>query len=159
MCPPTGLAIINDDVDPSRKRKIRLVVALSVAVLLAVALIYTSFSASTQAKEPSQVLTATPGTKTEMNGTVVPGSIKQVGEGITFEVKDREGGTQTMPVSYQGSIPDPFRGGREIVLTGAYENGTFVGEPESLITKCPSKFTTNASESASAGSESSGSNG
>jgi cytochrome c-type biogenesis protein CcmE len=146
-------------VDPSRKRKIRLVMALSVAVLLAVALIYTSFSASTQAKEPSQVLTSTPGTKTEMNGTVVPGSIKQVGEGITFEVKDRKGNTETMPVSYQGAIPDPFRGGREIVLTGAYENGTFVGEPESLITKCPSKFTTNASESASAGSESSGSDG
>jgi hypothetical protein len=37
-------------------------------------------------------------------------------------------------------------------------NGTFVGEPESLITKCPSKFTTNASESASSGSNS-GSNG
>jgi cytochrome c-type biogenesis protein CcmE len=150
---------MNDDVDPSRKRKIRLVVALSVAVLLAVALIYTSFSASTQAKEPSQVLTATPGTKTEMNGKVVPGSIKQVGEGITFEVMDRKGSNETMDVSYQGAVPDPFRGGREIVLTGAYENGTFVGEPESLITKCPSKFTTNASESASAGSESSGSNG
>jgi cytochrome c-type biogenesis protein CcmE len=150
---------MSDDVDPSRKRKIRLVMALSVAVLLAVALIYTSFSASTQAKEPSQVLTATPGTKTEMNGKVVPGSIKQVGEGITFEVMDRKGNTETMPVSYEGAIPDPFRGGREIVLTGAYENGTFVGEPESLITKCPSKFTTNASESASAGSESSGSDG
>ena len=150
---------MTDDVDPSRKRKIRLVVALSVAVLLAVALIYTSFSASTQAKEPSQVLSATPGTKTEMNGKVVPGSIKQVGEGITFEVTDRKGNAETMPVSYEGAIPDPFRGGREIVLTGAYENGTFVGEPESLITKCPSKFTTNASESASAGSESSGSNG
>ena len=149
---------MSDDVDPSRKRKIRLVSALSVAVLLAVALIYTSFSASTQAKEPSQVLTSTPGTKTEMNGKVVPGSIKQVGEGIKFEVEDRSGGG-ALPVSYNGSIPDPFRGGREIVLTGAYENGTFVGEPESLITKCPSKFTTNASESASAGSESSGSNG
>jgi cytochrome c-type biogenesis protein CcmE len=150
---------MNDDVDPSRKRKIRLVMALSVAVLLAVALIYTSFSASTQAKEPSQVLSAAPGTKTEMNGKVVPGSIKQVGEGITFEVMDRKGSTETMDVSYQGAIPDPFRGGREIVLTGEYENGTFVGEPESLITKCPSKFTTNASESASAGSELSGSNG
>jgi cytochrome c-type biogenesis protein CcmE len=147
-----------DDVDPSRKRKIRLVVALSVAVLLAVALIYTSFSASTQAREPSQILTAAPGTKTEMNGKVVPGSIKQVGEGIKFEVEDRKGGA-ALPVSYSGSIPDPFRGGREIVLEGAMKDGTFVGEPESLITKCPSKFTTNASESASAGSESSGSDG
>jgi cytochrome c-type biogenesis protein CcmE len=149
---------MSDDVDPSRKRKIRLVVALSVAVILAVALIYTSFSASTQAKEPSQVLTTAPGTKTEMNGKVVPGSIEQVGEGIEFEVEDRNGGS-AIPVSYSGAIPDPFRGGREIVLEGAVKDGTFVGEPETLITKCPSKFTTNASESASAGSESSGSNG
>lgn len=149
------------DVDPSRKRKIRLVVALSVAVLLAVALIYTSFSASTEAKEPSQILSSSPGMKTEMTGKVVPGSIKQEGTGITFEVKDREGNAEKMPVSYHGAIPDPFRGGREIVLTGAMENGTFVGEPESLITKCPSKFTTNASEStAGSGSSSySGSNG
>lgn len=149
---------MRSEVDPSRKRKIRLVIALSVAVVLAVALIYTSFSASTEAKEPSQVLTTTPGTKTEMNGKVVPGSIKQVGEGIKFEVEDRNGGG-ALPVSYNGAIPDPFRGGREIVLEGAVKDGTFVGEPETLITKCPSKFTTNASESASAGSESSGSNG
>ena len=50
------VAIIPSFVDPQRKRKIRLVVALSVAVLLSVALIYTSFSASTEAKEPSQLL-------------------------------------------------------------------------------------------------------
>jgi cytochrome c-type biogenesis protein CcmE len=129
-----------------------------VAVVLAVALIYTSFSASTQAKEPSQVLTAAPGTKTEMNGKVVPGSIKQVGEGIKFEVEDRKGGS-AIPVTYTGAIPDPFRGGREIVLEGAVKQGTFVGEPETLITKCPSKFTTNASETAGAGSESFSSNG
>jgi cytochrome c-type biogenesis protein CcmE len=144
-------------VDPSRKRKIRLVVALSVAVMLAVALIYTSFAASDQTKEPSQILTAAPGTSYEMTGKVVPGSIKQSGDGgMTFEVKDREGGGAALPVSYHGSVPDPFRGGREIVLTGQLENGTFVGEPESLITKCPSKFTTNASESSKGGSYSGG---
>jgi cytochrome c-type biogenesis protein CcmE len=159
MCRPIRLAILKGVVDPSRKRKIRLGVALSVAVLLAVALIYTSFSASTQAKEPSQILSSTPGTKTEMNGKVVPGSIKQTGDGgMTFEVRDRSGATETMPVSYHGSVPDPFRGGREIVLEGALKGGTFVGEPETLITKCPSKFTTDASETATS-SESSGSNG
>jgi cytochrome c-type biogenesis protein CcmE len=160
MCRPIRLAIIADDVDPSRKRKIRLVIALSVAVVLAVALIYTSFSASTPAKEPSQILSAAPGTNYEMTGKVVPGSIKQSGDGsMTFQVKDREGQGTAMPVSYHGSVPDPFRGGREIILTGQMENGTFVGEPESLITKCPSKFTTNASESASTSSESSNSDG
>ncbi|HET7589474.1 MAG TPA: cytochrome c maturation protein CcmE [Solirubrobacterales bacterium] len=128
--------------DPQRKRKIRLVVALSVAVLLAVALIYTSFSASTEAKEPSELLGAAPGSSYEMTGTVVKGSIRHVGNGIAFRVVDREGSSKALPVTYHGTVPDPFRGGREIVLTGQVENGTFVGEPETLITKCPSKFTT-----------------
>ena len=145
--------------DPQRKRKIRLVVALSVAVLLSVALIYTSFSASTEAKEPSQLLGAAPGTSYEMSGRVVKGSIRHEGSGIAFLVVDRDGRGRSLPVTYDGTVPDPFRGGREIILTGTVQGGTFVGEPETLITKCPSKFTTNASESASAGSESSGSNG
>ena len=128
--------------DPQRKRKIRLVVALSVAVLLSVALIYTSFSAATEAKEPSQLIGATPGTTAEMTGKVVKGSIRHHGNGIAFKVVDRDGSGQSLPVTYHGTVPDPFRGGREIVLTGSVENGTFVGEPETLITKCPSKFTT-----------------
>jgi cytochrome c-type biogenesis protein CcmE len=129
-------------VDPNRKRKIRLVVALGVAVLLAVALVYTSFTASTEAKEPSQILTATPGTSYEMTGRVVKGSVEDRGSGIAFAVVDRDGGGRPLPVTYTGTVPDPFRGGREIVLTGAVENGTFVGEPDTLVTKCPSKFTT-----------------
>jgi len=129
-------------VDPQRKRKIRLVVALSVAVLLAVALIYTSFSASSPTKEPSELVNASPGTSYEMTGRVVKGSIEEQGGGISFEVKDRDGSGQALPVTYSGTVPDPFRGGREIVLTGTVESGTFVGEPDTLITKCPSKFTT-----------------
>jgi cytochrome c-type biogenesis protein CcmE len=128
--------------DPQRKRKIRLVVALGVAVLLAVALVYTSFSASTEAKEPSQLLGAAPGTSYEMTGKVVKGSVRHQGSGIAFEVVDRDGGGRSLPVTYTGTVPDPFRGGREIVLTGRLQQGTFVGEPETLITKCPSKFTT-----------------
>jgi cytochrome c-type biogenesis protein CcmE len=129
-------------VDPQRKRKIRLVVALSVAVLLSVALIYTSFSASTEAKEPSQLLTAAPGTSYEMTGRVVKGSIQRRDAGIAFRVVDRDGQGRPLPVTYSGTVPDPFRGGREIVLTGSLQSGTFVGEPDTLITKCPSKFTT-----------------
>lgn len=128
--------------DPQRKRKIRLVVALSAAVLLAVALIYTSFSASTEAKEPSELLAATPGTSYEMSGRVVKGSVQREGGELSFDVVDRDGSGKSLSVTYTGTVPDPFRGGREIILTGAVENGTFVGEPDTLITKCPSKFTT-----------------
>jgi len=130
-------------VDPQRKRKIRLVLALSTAVLLAVALIYTSFSASTEAKEPSELIGATSGASYEMTGRVVKGSIKREDSGISFRVVDRDGSGKALPVTYDGTVPDPFRGGREIILTGSVESGgTFVGEPDTLITKCPSKFTT-----------------
>jgi cytochrome c-type biogenesis protein CcmE len=130
-------------VDPQRKRKVRLVVALGVAVLLAVALIYTSFSASTEAKEPSEILVAAPGTNYDMTGKVVSGSIHQDGGTLHFRVVDRDGKGESLPVTYTGTVPDPFRGGREIVLTGARESdGVFVGEPDTLVTKCPSKFTT-----------------
>jgi len=128
-------------VDPSRKRKIRLVVALGTAVLLAAALVYTSFSASTEAKEPSQLVNATPGQSYDLTGKVVNGSVTHHGSGIRFRVADRENARETIPVTYSGTIPDPFRGGREIVLTGSVENGVFVGEPDTLVTKCPSKYT------------------
>lgn len=117
-------------------------VALSVAVLLAVALIYTSFSASTEAKEPSQILSAGPGASYDMTGKVVRGSVRHHGGTLLFRVVDRDGGGPSMPVAYTGTVPDPFRGGREIVLTGQMERGVFVGEPDTLVTKCPSKFTT-----------------
>ncbi len=133
--------------DPQRKRKIRLVVALSVAVLLAVALVYTSFSASTEAKEPSELVNATPGTSAEMTGKVVKGSVEREGSDLSFEVADRDGHGESIPVTYSGIVPDPFRGGREIVLSGEVEHGTFVGERDTLVTKCPSKFTTTTNAS------------
>jgi cytochrome c-type biogenesis protein CcmE len=132
-------------VDPGRKRKIRLVVALGVAVLLSSALVYTSFSASTEAKEPSELLSAAPGTSYDLTGRVVNGSIQHKGEGLRFRVADRDDPSKSIPVTYSGVVPDPFRDGREIVLTGTVENGVFVGERDTLITKCPSKFTTESS--------------
>ena len=105
--------------DPNVKRKIRLVVALSAAVLLAVALIYTSFSASSQAKEPSDLVHASPGQSYEMTGVVVPGSIHHHGSVLNFRVEDRDNSKVSIPVKYRGEIPDPFTDGREIVVTGS----------------------------------------
>src|SRR3954469_22603830 len=62
--------------DPSRKRRVRLIVALTAAMLLAGALIYTSFSAATDAKQPSQLLrSANAGQSYQLTGKVVPGSV------------------------------------------------------------------------------------
>jgi cytochrome c-type biogenesis protein CcmE len=127
--------------DPSRKRRVRLVVALTVAMLLAGALIYTSFSAATDAKQPSQLLrSANAGQSYQLTGKVVPGSIVRSGDSMRFAVRDRNGTGPTLPITYSGEVPDPFRGGREIIVKGTMRKGTFVGERDSLVTKCPSKF-------------------
>ncbi len=127
--------------DPRRKRTIRLTIALTVAVLLGGALIYTSFSGATETRQPSELLAgATPGKSYELTGKVAQGSVKRTGDQLRFRVRDR-GGTASVPVRYSGAVPDPFREGREVILKGKMANGRFVGERDSLITKCPSKFT------------------
>jgi len=123
--------------DPSRKRKLRLAVALGAAVCLAAALLYTSFSASSEAAKPSELKE---GQSYEVTGKVVNGSISHAGDELRFRIRDRDG-NQSVPVTYTGSVPDPFRDGREVIVSGELKQGTFVAERDSLVTKCPSKFT------------------
>ena len=126
--------------NPARKRTVRLVVALSAAVALASALIYTSFSAASPALTPTQLVhQAQAGRSYQVTGTVVLGSVHRSGEVLHFSVEDRAGGT-TVPVSYTGTVPDPFREGREVIVTVQKQGSAFVGERNSLITKCPSKY-------------------
>ena len=130
--------------DPSRKRRIRLGVALSTAVLLAAALVYTSFSASSEAVKPSQLVAhADPGRSYHLTGTVVDGSLHKAGGATYFKVLDRDAtsAAKAVEIRYTGSVPDPFRDGREVIVDVKRGSGTtFVGAPDSLITKCPSKF-------------------
>jgi cytochrome c-type biogenesis protein CcmE len=127
-------------VHPSRKRTIRLVVALAVAVLLAGALVYTSFDAATEAREPSELLgNAKSGKSYQLTGKVAAGSVQQTQNVLRFDVRDRNG-SASVPVRYTGAVPDPFREGREVIVTGSLKNGVFVAEKDSLVTKCPSKF-------------------
>ena len=125
--------------DPDRKRKIRLVVALTAAVLLAGALVYTSFSASSETKQPSD-LQGVSGGNYQLTGKVAPGSISHDGSELHFQIADRDDPSAKVPVNYSGTVPDPFREGREVIVTGKLENGTFEAEKDSLVTKCPSKF-------------------
>src|SRR6186713_2498843 len=101
------VGIIPYPMDPARKRKIRLVVALSAAVLLAAGLVYTSFSASTEAREPSEVLASGSGDTYDVTGKVVPGTIERTDEHLDFTISDRDG-SDALPVTYTGTVPDPF---------------------------------------------------
>lgn len=129
--------------DPSRKRAIRLTVALTAALLLASALIYTSFSAGRDELTAGQLLKrAQPGHSYLLAGTVLYGSVRRQGDITWFRVRDPKL-SLSVPVRYTGIVPDPFAPGRGVVVTveeGRTGDPTFVGEQNSLTTKCPSKY-------------------
>src|SRR3954452_16340979 len=132
--------------DPSRKRRTRFVAALTAAVVLAAALVYTSFSAASEARTPSQLAgTAKPGRVYQLTGKVVAGYTRN-GTVTNFRVRDRTG-TASVPVRYVGSLPDPFATGREVIVDVTKQGGVFVGQKDSLVTKCPSKFSADQSKS------------
>ncbi len=55
---------------------------------------------------------------------------------------------ETIPVVYRGSVPDAFKEGREIVLDGRSADGVFQAKADSLVTKCPSKYSPGDADSA-----------
>jgi cytochrome c-type biogenesis protein CcmE len=46
----------------------------------------------------------------------------------------------SVPVRYTGIVPDPFAAGRGVLVTVQKQGDGYVGERDSLTTKCPSKY-------------------
>src|SRR5207248_3092230 len=124
--------------DPSRKRAIRLAVALTAAVLLASALVFVSFASGAEEVTASQLLrVAKPGRSYVLAGTVV--SERHEGAVLLFRIRDPKLHVSA-PVRYTGIVPDPFAVGRPVMVTvqKPAAGSTFVGQANSLTTKCPS---------------------
>lgn len=133
--------------DPNRKRAIRLTVALTAALLLASALIYVSFSAGRDELTASQLLQkAKPGGQYILAGTVT--YAREDGTTLDFRIRDPKLDV-SVPVRYTGIVPDPFAVGRAVLVNVTDENGTFIGQENSLTTKCPSKYQAAANPSGS----------
>ena len=124
-------------------RSVRLVLALSVAGVLAVFLLYVSIAGGrTPQLKPSQIAGHTG--QVSVVGRVV-GPVHGAGysqRGLRFAVTDIGSSSRNaIPVVYHGSVPDLFKVGRHIVVDGTYRNGVFVAKHDTLVTKCPSKYT------------------
>jgi cytochrome c-type biogenesis protein CcmE len=117
----------------------RLVVALGVAAMLAIFLVYTAIAGGTPQLRPSE-LDGRTGEVALIGKVVGQVSGDARGSGLRFRLRDVEG-RAAVPVVYRGSVPDLFRSGRDISLRGELRSGTFVGKPGTLVTKCPSKYT------------------
>jgi cytochrome c-type biogenesis protein CcmE len=123
-----------------KRSPVRLVVALSVAAVLAIFLVYTALAGGTPSVKPSQLAGHTG--RVSLVGKVVGRVTGQSHStvGMRFRVRDI-GGSASVPVVYHGSVPDLFRRGRHVVVDGRLNHGTFVAVPGTLVTKCPSKYT------------------
>ena len=119
----------------------RLVIALLVAAVLAVFLLYTSIAGGGNPSIAPSELAGRTG-KVQLAGLVAgPVSGDAHAGGLRFKLRDIGGKSRTVvAVRYSGSVPDLFKVGRHIVIDGQLRHGVFVAEPGSMITKCPSKY-------------------
>lgn len=116
-------------------------IALGVAGVLAVFLVYTAIAGnSTPTLKPSQLALDRP-SKVSVEGTVVG---RVVGDshdasGLRFALRDIGGKGTTVPVVYHGDSPPPlFATGRNVIVSGTYAGGRVTGTD--IVTKCPSKY-------------------
>ena len=133
----------------------RFFIAIALAVVLGGWLAYVSLGGTLEKfVSPSQVTDG--GGTYRLNGLVGPGApadaagLAQSAGGLRFQVQDKKKPADSVTVVYRGSVPDAFRSGREVVLTGRVSNGVFVAQRNSLITLCPSKFQAASDANASA---------
>lgn len=71
-----------------------------------------------------------------LSGTVAPGSIEQKGLSLKFAVTD---GQQSVPVTYQGAVPDTFKAGGDVTVEGRMgADGVF--NAQTVMPKCPSRY-------------------
>jgi cytochrome c-type biogenesis protein CcmE len=125
----------------------RLVVALAVAAVLAVFLLYTAVAGnSTPTLTPSQIAGHTG--KLAVVGVVV-GPVRgdsHASSGLRFRLKNIDGKKGVVPVVYRGSDPPPlFKVGRSVVASGSFAGGRL--SATDILTKCPSKYTATTSSS------------
>jgi cytochrome c-type biogenesis protein CcmE len=117
------------------------VIALSVAAALAVFVVYTAVAgAGTPQIQPSD-LARHHGEVLLVGKVVTVSGDSHSRAGLHFVLRNVKGDPVARArVAYRGSVPDLFRVGREVVVTGSLRDGTFVANRDSLSTKCPSKY-------------------
>ena len=115
--------------------------ALSVAAVLAVFLLYVSIAGGRTAQvKPSQLAGHTE--NVNLVGRVV-GQARGTATrtpGLRFEVGDIKGSGARVPSSITAASRISSRLGRDVVVWGRFANGVFVAKRDTLVTKCPSKY-------------------
>lgn len=112
-----------------KKRRIQIIVAAALALVLATGLIGYGFRDGINLyRSPSQVAAAAPDGREvfRLGGLVEHGSLRRgQGQTVSFTVTD---GGASVPVRFTGVLPDLFAEDAGMIGTGRMEGGTFVAE-------------------------------
>lgn len=123
----------------------RLVIALGVASLLSVFLVYNALAGEGQLLVTVAQLRANKdgaaAKSVTLTGQVVGPVRGQATAGSPKRFRLRDDASQQMVlVRYVGSVPDAFRVGRNVLVQGRLAGGVFAAKQDSLVAKCPSKY-------------------
>jgi len=121
-----------------RRRRTPLVVLGLIAAAILSATLFGVFRRSVVYYMTPTEVTASPGQRVRVSGTVVAGSISFLpAEGkVSFSLADER---STVRVEYEGAAPDTLKDGAEAVAEGTLSpEGVF--RADKLFAKCPSKF-------------------
>jgi len=77
------------------------------------------------------------GKRLKLHGFVVEKSILVNSQTLEYRFSIENNG-QIVESAYQGVVPDTFKGGAEVVLTGHLDNAGF--HADNMTAKCPSKY-------------------
>ena len=128
------------------RSRARFAIAILLAAGLGTWLAWTSLGGSLETYTSPAQLTQADGATYRLNGLVAKGAPTDAAEraqsaqGLRFVLLDKADPARRVSVLYRGTVPDTFRDGREVVVTGSYQDGVFVAKRNALTTLCPSKF-------------------
>jgi cytochrome c-type biogenesis protein CcmE len=106
-------------------------------------LIYTSLGEGTEYFKHVDEVVADPGTwngkKVQLHGFVVEKSIERKRDSLDYRFRVHNNG-QVVQATYSGIVPDTFKDGAEVVLSGKLGPHGFSVAPNGVMAKCPSKY-------------------
>jgi cytochrome c-type biogenesis protein CcmE len=129
---------------PEKQKRWVLPLALALVLLGAGALVFSGLKeSSVYFLNVSEALSLEPGKlqQARLFGTVHEEfSMAPSALGVNFRLLDKDDGSKSMMVRYEGAVPDTFKAGVEVIVEGAYAPAENVFQARTLLTKCPSKY-------------------
>jgi|YelNatPaOPRAMG01_1025707.scaffolds.fasta_scaffold171947_1 cytochrome c-type biogenesis protein CcmE len=122
----------------SRKKKL-IIGAVILAVAVGFLLFFTLRSYSVYYYTVSEALERVDSTQGEtigIGGTVLKDSLSRNGSEWTFALTDGKG---VLRVIHEGSVPDSFAEGKDVMIKGKFLGDGFFHSSK-ILTKCPSKY-------------------